>query len=125
MSNHDYDRLHGIARDAIEYIEALLGSDGDTSMDLTRLRWSLSRLPQPGADKRMGILPERRTVFLYTRKGGPSLDILLPSGEIEFSLIFPSTVARDRTAAQYERRGLRVVREDTSQQPDDTCMEPR
>lgn len=119
MSNHDYDRLHGIARDAIEYIGALLGSDGNTSMDLTRLRWNLSRLPQPSTDTADGVAPERRTLFLYTRNGEPRFDILLPSGEIEVALVFPTETARDRAVAHYESRGFRVVAEDTSPQPPD------
>lgn len=119
MINHDYDRLHGIAHDAIQYIEALLGSDGDTSMDLTRLRWNLSRLPKPSADKRVGILPERRTLLLFTRNGEPRFSILKPSGEIEATLVFPTEMARARAVAHYESRGLVAVAEDTSPQPPD------
>lgn len=119
MSKHDYDRLHGIARDALEYIEALLGSDGDTSMDLTRLRWNLSSLPKPSADTACGVAPERRIVFTYTRDFKPCFCILRPSGESEFELIFATEVERDRAAAKYKSRGFRVVAEDTSPQPDD------
>lgn len=122
MSNYNYDRLHGIARDALEYIENLLGSDSDTSVDLTRLKWALSRLPQPGTDTADGVAPERRTVFTYHSK--PNLDILEPSGQVEFTLIFPSKADRDRAAAKYKSRGFRVVAEDSSPQPEDDPWHP-